>query len=495
MANSFSKFAAIKIPIFAALILLILLVSGIWLLGSGDKPDRKPLYWVSQMDPDFRSSAPGKCPHGMDLVPVYEENLSHDSGAVGVVRIAPQVQQQLGVRKAEIQSGSLKQTLRTSGRVIPDPTLMLKLTPRVKGWVDLLFVPAVGESVQRGQPLYALYSPQLLTAQEEFLKIFKQRNALETLKAEAGLRALGMDDIALEKLRSEGVAQRSVIFRAPVDGMVDMLMISQGSYVKPGTVMLAIGSMEKVWVELDVFESQAGLIQPRQRVTLTTPAFVGLVWETEIATVAPDLDAKTRTLRFRAQLNNRKMLLRTNMQMLGVVVLPARPPALLVPRQSVIQVGQQNRVVLDLGEGRFKSVAITLGESNSEQVEVLEGLQAGDQVVVSAQFLVDSESSKTSDFARMEFQSVEKKYPATWVEAVVEDVYPEERKVRLRHQPIEDWKMPGMTMDFKIVDHLDMASFKAGAQLRVQVADGNPLFQVQNVQAPTVEAGKNGNGL
>lgn len=385
-----------------AVLLLIALAAAAWFLNAGGAPEKKPLYWVSQMDPDYRSSAPGKCPHGMDLVPVYAEDAAGPSDNAGVVHIIPQVQQQMGVRKAAVVPGSLKQTLRTSGRVIPDPSLILKLTPRVTGWVDWLFVTAPGETVQRGQPLYALYSPQLLAAQEAFLTIFKQRNSQEILKAETELRALGMDDTALEKLKNEAVAQRSVIFRAPRDGVVDMLMIDQGAYVAPGTPLLALGSMERVWVELDVVESQAGLIQPRQRLTLTSPAYPGLVWETEIDTLMPDLDAKTRTQRFRAQLDNRNMLLRTHMQMQGVIVLPARPQTLLVPRQAVIQLGQQNRVVLDLGEGNFKSVAVTLGESNSEQVEVLEGLQAGDRVVVSAQFLVDSESSKTSDFARME---------------------------------------------------------------------------------------------
>jgi Cu(I)/Ag(I) efflux system membrane fusion protein len=407
MTNPLSDSPAAKIfskTIFVVALAVLLLVLTVWLATSGGEPEKKPLYWVSQMDPDFRSSAPGKCPHGMDLVPVYEADPAIFSSDAGVVRIAPQVQQQLGVRKAEVVLGSLKQTLRTSGRVIPDPTLMMKLTPRVTGWVDWLFVSSAGETVQRGQPLYALYSPQLVAVQEQFLTIFKQRNEPETLKAEADLRALGMDDIALAKLRNEGVSQRSVIFRAPMDGMVDMLMIGQGAYVEPGSPLVTIGSMTMVWVELDVFESQAALIQPRQRVTLTTPAYPGLVWETEIATIAPDLDTKTRTLRFRAQLDNGKMYLRNNMQMQGVIVLPARPPAILAPRQSIIQLGQQDRVVLDLGEGNFKSVAVTLGESNSEQVEVLAGLQAGDRLVVSAQFLVDSESSKTSDFARMESQ-------------------------------------------------------------------------------------------
>lgn len=475
-------------PLVIIISAVLLLALTVWLFGSNSAPENKPLYWVSQMDPNYRSSGPGQCPHGMDLVPVYEEDSARFSNDAGVVHITPQIQQQLGVRKAEAVIGSLKQTLRTSGRVIPDPSLMVTLTPRVTGWVDVLFVATVGETVQRGQPLYALYSPQLVEAQEQFLKIFKQRNAVEILKAEDKLRALGVDDLALAKLKNDGVAQRSVIFRAPMDGMVDMLMVGQGAYVQPGSSLLTIGSMETVWVELDVFESQAGLIQPRQRVTLTTPAYPGLVWETEIHTIAPDLNAKTRTLRFRTQLDNRQMLLRVNMQMQGVIVLPARSPALLVPRQSVIQVGPQNRVVLDLGEGRFKSVAVTLGESNSEQVEIKEGLQEGDRVVVSAQFLVDSESSKTSDFARMDAPLDELKYPATWVDATVEQNYPEERKVRLRHQPIKDWKMPGMTMNFKIADNLDMAQFPAGAQVRVQVVDGDPLFEVLSVQMLSSEA-------
>lgn len=472
----------IPLPVVLALLAAVILLAVCWLLPRGDEQP-KPLYWVSQMDPNYRSSGSGKCPHGMDLVPVYAQDAAAQfGGGPGVVRIAPEVQQQLGVRTAQVVSGRLQQTLRVGGRVVADPNLMVKLSPRVTGWVDQLFVAAPGETVQRGQPLYGLYSPQLLAAQEQFLSRYRQRNAADLLQAETQLRDLGMDEAAIARLKSEGAAQRSVIFRAPLDGMVDMLMISEGAYVEPGKTLMAVGAMERVWAELEVFESQAGRLQPGQRVTLTTPAHPGLVWDTEIATLAPDLDARARTLKFRAPLDNRGMQLRPNMQLRGLVILPQRPLAPLVPRQAVIQLGHQDRVVLALDEGRFKSVAVTLGESNGEQVEVLSGLEPGEVVVISAQFLVDAESSKTSDFARMAPRP-EPQYPPTWVTATVEEVFPQARKVRLQHQPIEDWKMPAMTMNFKVVEGLEMSRFPQGAELRVRLGDGDPLFEVLDVQA------------
>lgn len=474
----------------AATALAMLLITWAWMTYTGGDEAKKPLYWVSQMDPDYRSSAPGKCPHGMDLIPVYAEDLAAFNAGPGVVQIAPEVQNQLGVRKVIVESGSLKQVLRTYGRVMPDPDRIIKLSPRVTGWVDILFVTTVGEPVKRGQPLYALYSPQLVDAQERFLEVSKGRDPTQTLKAEGELRALKMDDIAIAQLKNDGAAQQRVIFYAPSDGMVDMLKISEGSYVEPGDMLMAIGAMENVLIELDVFESQASLIQPRQALTFTTPAYPGLVWQGEIDYVYPGLDKKMRTLRFRARVDNAKMLLLPHMQVQAFIALPERKPAILVPRQAIIHIGQQDRAVLDMGEGRFKSVAVTLGESNSEKVEVLDGLQEGDVVVASAHFLIDSESSKTSDFKRMEARDeAASQYPPTWVNAVIKEIDLEERKFRLQHEAIQDWKMPGMTMDFKVVDELNMQSFKVDDRVRVRIADGEPLFQVLDIQP--LESGKN----
>jgi len=465
--------------VFFALFLLIAFLIFVAVQWRDEASEKKPLYWVSQMDPNYRSSAPGLCPHGMELTPVYAGDLTPFDAGPGVVRIAPQVQQQMGVRKANVEVGQLQQTLRVYGRVVPDAELVQKLSPRVKGWVDMLFVHAPGERVKRGQPLYALYAPDLVQAQETYLQALRTRNFSSALSAEAALRALNMDDLAIAQLKRDGVPQRSVIFRATQVGMVDMLAISEGDYVRPKDQLLIIASMERVWLELELFESQASQLKPGQALRFTTPAHPGLVWEAEISSLYPDVDKKSRTLRFRAAVDNARMLLRPNMQVEAIVALNKRKPALLVPRSAVIDLGEQQRVVLDVGDGHFKSVRVTPGESNGEQMEIFDGLKEGDVVITSAHFLLDSESSKTSDFLRMEPVVRETpEYPPTWVAATIKDIQREERKLRLQHEPVTAWKMPGMTMNFKVADAVDMRLLAVNQRVQVHIANGDPLFQV-----------------
>lgn len=464
------------------LVALIILVAGlIALLKYHQTPEKPvPLYWVSSMDPNYRSDKPGKCPHGMDLVPVYAQTASTQNNA-GIISINPGVQNQLSVRKAKVVWGVLNQQLRAFGRVVADPALMVQINPRTAGWVDMLFVHSEGESVKRGQPLFSFSSPELIAAQEQYLAARKQGEA-QALRAHSQLKALMMDDWAIEILKTQGVAQRSTVFHAPKDGVVDMLKIRENAYVAPGQMVMAVGSMERVWVWLEVFASQGALIAANQLASLTSSALPGLVWQAQIDSIAPDLDAKNRTLRVRASLPNANMQLRANMLMEGMITLPARKPALLVNRQAVIQTDEHNRVVLDIGDGRFKSVNVVLGQSNSELVEVLEGLQEGDIIVTSAQFLIDAESSKSSDFNRLTSAQELSKLKPTWVQAEVTELFPGQRKIQLSHAAVTEWDMPAMTMNFAVAPGVNIDNIKLADQLRVKIADGDPLFNILEIQ-------------
>jgi Cu(I)/Ag(I) efflux system membrane fusion protein len=177
------------------------------------------------------------------------------------------------------------------------------------------------------------------------------------------------------------------------------------------------------------------------------------------------------------------MLLRPNMQIEAFVALPPREAALLVPHAAITDLGEQQRVVLDMGEARFKSVRVKLGERDSDYTEVLEGLQEGDVVVTSAHFLIDSESSRTSDFLRMEpAEEPEPEYPPTWVNATIKEIHSQERKLRLQHERVSAWKMPGMTMNFNVADGVSMRELKVNQRVRVRITDGNPLFQVLDIK-------------
>lgn len=470
-----TRLGRFKLPLAVCVALLLALAWQPW-----QAPKPKPLYWVSSMDPNYRSDKPGKCPHGMDLVPVYAATAQAQPQA-GQVAITPAVQQQMAVRKVKVARGILTQRLRSFGRVVADPALVMSISPRTPGWIDTLYVQTEGASVKQGQPLFSVYSPQLIDAQEQFLTARRQGPA-QALRAEQQLADLQMDAVSLATLKQQGVAQRSVIFHAPKDGVVDMIKLRDKAAFTPGQMVMAIGSMERVVVWLEVFASQGPLIKPGQAVSLTSASLPGKVWEAEITSLAPDLDPKSRSLRLSISLANSNMLLRPNMLMEGLITLPERKPALLVSRQAVIELDNQARLVMEVGDGTFKSVAVSLGERNDELVEVLAGVEEGDIVVASAQFLIDAESSKTSDLKRLQPAAAKPAYPPTWVNAKISQLFPNERKLQLEHEAITDWQMPAMTMNFALTEGVNIQHYTLGAQVRVRITDGSPLFQIMDIQ-------------
>jgi Cu(I)/Ag(I) efflux system membrane fusion protein len=364
---------------------------------SGAAAQRKPLYWVAPMDPSYRRDAPGKSPMGMDLVPVYEEPVQE-----GTVSISPQVVNNLGVRTAPVTLRPLSTEIQAVGYVQYDQDRLVHIHPRVEGWIEKLFVKASGDPVTAGQPLYELYSPQLVSAQDEFLLALRRDNPRLVEAAEQRLQALQLAPEIIDTLRRERKVHQRVTFYAPQGGVVTNLDIREGFYVVPSTTLMSIGVLADVWVEAEVFERQAPLVAVGLPVTMTLDYLPGREWQGVVDYVYPSLDEKTRTLRVRLRFDNPDRLLRPNMFAQVLIHVEPVERALVVPREAVIRTGRQDRVVLALGQGRFRSRVVSLGRVDDQYVEIRGGLDEGDMVVVSAQFLLDSESSKGADLARME---------------------------------------------------------------------------------------------
>ena len=262
--------------------------------------------------------------------------------------------------------------------------------------------------------------------------------------------------------------KQDITFYAPQDGVVDNLNIRQGFYVKPGSTIMSIRAIEQVWVEAEVFERQVPKVAVGLPVTMTLDYIPGKEWLGVVDYVYPTLNAKTRTLRVRMRFDNHKRLLKPGMFAQIVIHLENSKKTLLVPKEAVIRSGHSNRVVLALGEGRFKSVNVKVGQFDDKSAEILSGLSEGEQVVTSAQFLIDSESSKTSDFKRMNHS--EKVLPASvWTEATINSVMKDHRMINVSHKEISAWDWPAMTMDFTVAKDVDMASLKAGMQLHLEI--------------------------
>jgi len=434
---------------------------------NADGDENKPLYWVAPMDANYRRDEPGKSPMGMDLVPVYAKDNSGDTDVgPGTISINPSVVNNLGVRTARAEMRTLDHTISTVGYVQYDEESLVHIHPRVEGWVEKLYIKAEGDPVRKGEALYALYSPQLVTAQEELLIALNRKNTSLITATKDRLRALQLSNPFIEQLTKTRKVKQTVTFYAPQSGVLDQLNIREGYFVKPGTSMMSIGSLDDVWVEAEVFERQAGLIDIGLPVTMTLDYQPGEHWQGKVDYIYPTLDAKTRTLRIRLRFANENKKLKPNMFSRIQINAKTDKKILAIPSEAIIRTGSQNRVVLALGEGQFKSITVTLGQRSDQWTEVIEHISEGDSVVTSAQFLLDSESSKTSDFIRMQ---TETQKSSVWIAARVIETMKESRKVKLDHDPIPEWEWPQMTMMFSVADEADMNALKANQSLHVEI--------------------------
>ncbi|TKB47432.1 efflux RND transporter periplasmic adaptor subunit [Thalassotalea mangrovi] len=457
--------------------------------SSEKSKEKKPLYWVAPMDSNYRRDKPGKSPMGMDLVPVYEEDNSADDFGPGAVSIAPNVVNNLGVKTAEVELGSLTKTISTVGFVQYDEDKLVHIHPRVSGWVDKLFVKAEGDPVKKGQPLYTLYSPELVNAQEELLIALKRNSSSLVKAAKERMLALQLSAKFIEELQKSGQVQQNITFYASQSGVLDGLKIREGFYVQPGTTLMSIGQLQQVWVEAEVFERDSAFVSEGLPVTMTLDYLPGKEWQGEVDYVYPSLNAKNRTLRVRLRFDNPNFTLKPNMYAQVAIEAKPRGQSILVPKQAVIRTGKQDRVVLALGDGQFKSIAVQLGAVERDKVEVLDGLVEGDSIVTSAQFLIDSESSKNSDFKRM---AANDEPNSLWMEGEINSVMAGHRMVNITHGPAEEWGWPEMTMDFMVADSVDIDAMAAGQTLHFEVSKtddgGYQVTGIHIMSEPTVSS-------
>ncbi|TCK08972.1 efflux RND transporter periplasmic adaptor subunit [Marinobacterium mangrovicola] len=469
--------------------------------GASASGEPEPLYWVAPMDPNYRRDQPGKSPMGMDLIPVYAEdqNSGPDEGA-GTISIAPEVVNNLGVRTGEVAESSLNFEVRTVGYIQYSEDRIVHIHPRVEGWIEKLYVKAAGEPVKQGQPLYDLYSPELVNAQEELLFALSRGDSRLTNAAEARLRSLNVSDSVIGTLKRNRRTLQTVTFYAPADGVIDDFAVREGFYVKPGMTLMSVGALDEVWVEAEVFERQSNLIKQGLPVVMRLDYLPGREWDGEVDYVYPTLDPNTRTLRVRLRFANPDRELKPNMFAEVRILNQSSEPVLSVPREAVIRSGQQNRVVLALGEGRFKSVAVNTGRSDGSRIEILDGLSAGEQVVTSAQFLLDSESSKTSDFKRMHQpdESDTAEQPAevptsVWADAQINKLMPDDLKINVDHAAIPEWNWPEMKMDFSVSEWVDLSTLNPGDKAQIEIRkleEGG--YQVNDIYVTEPAAGAQG---
>lgn len=363
--------------------------------------EKKPLYWVAPMDADYRRDKPGKSPMGMDLVPVFDDaDIDIDEGE-GTIHIKPSVLNNLGVRTSVVSFEQLQNNINTVGFITYDEDKLIHIYPRVKGWIEKLYVKANGESIKKGQALYEMYSPILVNAQEEFLLALNTGDKHLITSAENRLIAYKFSSRTIEDLYKNKQVKRNVTFYAGQDGVADSLSIREGSYVTEKTMMLSIVNLDTVWLKAQILASDINKLTYGNKVSLNVEAIPGKTWKGEITLIHPAINVQTRTGIARIQIANIKQALKPNMFANVIIDLTESNKTLVIPKEALIRTGKQDRVVLALGDGNFKTIEVKVGRYENNKVEILSGLSEGELVVSSGQFLLDSESSKTSDFKRL----------------------------------------------------------------------------------------------
>ena len=428
------------------------------------------LYWVAPMDANYRRDKPGKSPMGMDMVPVYKNDNAED----GVVKISPVVQNNMGVRISKVVKGQFDRQINTIGYINFDEDKLYHLHTRVEGWVEKLLVKASGDVVKKGQKLFELYSPTLVNAQEEYVTALKSKNKVLINASRDRLSSLGISKGQISLLAKNRRIKQRISYFAKQDGFIQDMKIVEGMFIKPSMNVLTIGQVDTVWVIAEVFERQSGWVKKGQTVDMTVAAYPGKTWKGIVDYIYPELDRKTRTLRVRIRFNNADHLLKLNMFSRLLIHSSFPKETLFVKREAIIRNGGMERVVKALGDGKFKSVAVQTGSESDDYIELLKGVNVNDRIVTSAQFLIDSESSLTASFERMEEPANDMENMNTadmvvknkvWIDGEVIKVMDAMNMLTIKHGAVPEWNWPDMLMDFPVNSSISLDSIKQGQRI------------------------------
>lgn len=464
--------------------------------------ERKLLYYRNPMGLPDTSPVPKKDPMGMDYIAVYTGAQDNDPAAAKQIRISTEKVQKLGVRTEAAQWRVLDRSVRAAGRIEPDERRLFSIAPKFEGYVERLHVNVTGQPVGKGQPLFEVYSPELVSAQREYA-IAAQ--GVESLKEAGGQAQAGMKQLAessLQRLKNwdiseeqvkalaqSGELRRTLTFRSPVAGIVIEKKAVQGMRFMPGEALYQVADLSAVWVVADVFEQDIGLVKSGAKAKVKINAYPDKLFTGTVTYVYPTLKAETRTVAVRVELANPGLLLKPAMFAQVELSTSAKGKVVTVPVSAVIDSGTRQIVLLQQGEGRFEPRSVLLGARSDNYVEVLEGVKDGEQVVVAANFLIDAESNlkaavsgfgdsahgvapKTGKEAAQGLPAV--KGSGHRAEGSVDSIDAKAGTVSLSHGPVASLKWPAMTMEFKLANASLLQALKPGAQVAFEFVERQP---------------------
>lgn len=357
------------------------------------------------MDPTFVRDKPGKSPMGMDLVPVYEDD--DDGSAEGTIKIDPVTVQNIGVRTAKAEKGTVSREIRTAGQITYNEKLVEHIHSKVSGWIEILYVDTTGEEVREGQELLAFYSPDLVATQEEYLQAIRYRekasaSAFPEIAAsadslvEASRKRLSYMDISddqITALEQRGEVSRQMRIFSPRTGVVINKNVIQGMKIGPMMELYTIADISRVWVIASIYEYELPFIRTGQDAVVTLPYEPGVEYKGKVTFIYPYLSNKTRTVQVRMEFENPELRLKPDMYADVQIKTAAGSSSVIVPSEALLRTGKRNVVITALGEGKFLPKEVKPGVEGEGYVEIRSGITAGEEVVVSGQFLIDSESN------------------------------------------------------------------------------------------------------
>ncbi|MBI5936701.1 MAG: efflux RND transporter periplasmic adaptor subunit [Betaproteobacteria bacterium] len=462
-------------------------------------PAKKVLYYRNPMGLPDTSPVPKKDPMGMDYIPVFEGGDDDVQANAGSVKISLDKVQKLGVRTEPAARRDIGGTLRAVGTLRINERGLHTVAPKYEGWIEKLFVNTTGQAVAKGQPLMEVYSPELYSAQREFLLANGALKGLgeKASEARAGFTDLAggalerlknwdVDDTVVRNLKERWQFSRTLTITAPVGGVVLEKPSVAGKRFMPGEPLYQIADLSNLWLIADVFEQDIGAVRVGQKATFTMTAYPGEVFEGKVAFIYPLLDAGTRTVKVRIELSNRRGLLKPDM--FGTIELSTggARQVLAVPDSAVIDSGIRRIVLVQAAEGRFEPREVKAGRRGDGYVEILEGVREGEAVVVRANFLIDAESNLKAALGGLSQPS-----PATTAktvghrgDGVVETIDAKVGTVTLSHGPIASLNWPPMTMDFVLANPALAAKLKPGARVSFEMVERQPGEYVITQMAP-----------
>lgn len=383
--------------------------------GSPAVADKKePLFYRNPMNAEVTSPVPAKDSMGMDYIPVYADS-ERNKLSVGTVEIDSMVVQNLGVRTAKAKKTTISRTVRAVGRVDFDEERITRLHPKVDGWIEEIWIDKTGQQVNKEDILLSIYSPKLVSTQQEYLLALNnlaalkqspfeeiRRGAEELVKSSRQrLQLLDVPEHQIRELEKSRQVKKSLHIHSPVAGTIINIGSRQGQHVSSGTELYMLVDLSQIWVYADIYENDLPWIKEGDEVEMTLASVPGKTFTGSLSYIYPYAESKTRTTKVRLVFDNSELLLRPNMFSEVIIRADSQPDAVVIPSEAVIRSGQQTQVFVVRDAGKFEPRVVKLGIESEGRVAVLDGVEVGDEVVTSAQFLLDSESKLREATAKM----------------------------------------------------------------------------------------------